>query len=187
MRSMLHRHRRWGLLPLMAAATLALALIGSTGLSQAEPAETELVINEVELNPDGRDGQRGVEEWVELFNPSDRNVDVNNYRLQTQAGYETLEEPIATFVATRDGQTVESAVVPADGYLVLHLDQQQWLDNRNEAVWLLNDGDEPLDKTPELTDIEDDDRTWQRIPDGQDTNTEIDWRFRNSSRGSANN
>jgi len=33
----------------------------------------------------------------------------------------------------------------------------------------------------------DDDQTWQRMPNGQDTDTSIDWRFRGASRGASNN
>ncbi len=176
--------RRWIPLTMLIAGSLLIAVGG--GLTSVGQTDTAIVINEVELNPNGRDGQRGVEEWVELFNPSDRSIDVSDYRFETQAGYETLAEPISAFMATRDGQEVETATVSAQGYLVLHMENQQWLDNRNETLYLLNADGEPLDRMPELTDTDDDNQTWQRIPNGQDTNTEIDWRFRRSSKGATN-
>ena len=180
----LRRARHWSLMVATALAILtATTLFGAISLGQAE---TDVVINEVELNPNGRDGQRGVEEWIELFNPTDKASDVGKYKLETQAGYETLTQPITAFIATRDGEVLETLTVPANGYLVLHLEGEQWLDNRDEALRLLNSDDVVLDRTPELIDTDNDDRTWQRVPNGQDTDTAIDWRFRTASRGEAN-
>ncbi len=129
-----------------------------------EEIADHVVINEVELNPPGNDNALDVEEWLELCNPTDQVVDVDDWTLRT----------------THDG-TVSIALSPGTsiqpgGYLVIGRGSQ-WLDNTDESV-VLEDGEGvEVDRTPLLTDGEDDTNTWQRYPDGRDADTMEDWVF----------
>lgn len=158
-----------------------LSLAGSGGIGN------HLVINEVELNPPGPDGTQGSEEWVELFNPTANDINVSDWSFSTLGGYSTITAmKLSDFVAEREGKPVSDYLVKAGGYLVLYLKDRQWLDNFDDAVLLQAADGREVDRTPLLTDRQDDDHSWQRIPNGQDTDTEIDWRFRQMTRGVEN-
>ena len=45
-----------------------------------------IVINEVELNPYGNDLYSDVYEWVELYNPTDDDIDLSGWTLSTTHG-----------------------------------------------------------------------------------------------------
>ena len=129
-----------------------------------------LVINEVELNPQGADRSR---EWVELYNPSGEAVDLTGYALVTSRGDVHRE--------------VLSGSIQAYGHLV-HQFSGQALDNGDvkdfplqESVTLLDRNGKRVDAAPWLRDLDDDARTWQRSYDGAS-----EWELRTGSRGSSN-
>jgi hypothetical protein len=131
---------------------------------------TSLLINEVELNPSGRDASN---EWVELFNPSSLPIDVAGWSLATSRGQQKVE--------------VLSGTVPGHGYLV-HRFTGQALDNGEvkgfplqESVTLLDAAGKRVDSAPWLKDLSDDQRTWQRSFDGSSR-----WELRNGTEGRTN-
>lgn len=129
-----------------------------------------VLINEVELNPQGKDASR---EWVELFNPSDQAVDLTGWSLGTARGQQHTE--------------ALSGTIPAHGYFVHHFTGQA-LDNGEvkgfplqESVALIDQKGTRVDSAPWLKDLGDDQRTWQRSFDGASH-----WELREGSRGASN-
>ena len=129
-----------------------------------------VLINEVELNPRGKDASR---EWVELFNPSDLAIDLTGWSLGTARGQKHTESL--------------SGTIPAHGYFVHHFTGQA-LDNGEvkgfplqESVALIDRKGDRVDSAPWLKDLGDDDRTWQRSFDGSSH-----WELREGSEGASN-
>jgi hypothetical protein len=130
----------------------------------------EVLINEVELNPPGKDASR---EWVELYNPTDRPVDLSGWSLATSRG-----------MTSRD---YLSGMIPAHGFLV-HTFSGQALDNGadkgfplQDSVVLLDADSRRIDSAPWLQDLADDQRSWQRSYDSSPT-----WEFRDATKGTTN-
>jgi len=115
-------------------------------------AAEHVVINEFELNPPGEDAGN---EWVELYNPMAATISIGGWVLQTTAG-ETVT------VRLPDG-----VMLTAHGYYLV-TNPAQWLDNENESIILLNQNRLEIDRTPSKSDMDNDDRSWQRYPDGSD-------------------
>jgi beta-lactamase superfamily II metal-dependent hydrolase len=128
----------------------------------------QILINEVELNPAGTD--TGTEK-VELYNPSNTGIDVSGWTISSTAGR------TATVVIN------EGTAIPPQGYLIVGRDSsQQWLDNTGEGIHLRNDSGILIDSVGPFSDEDNDESTWQRLPDGQDN-----WVFSTSNTlGSAN-
>ncbi len=129
-----------------------------------------VMINEIELNPQGTDRSR---EWVELFNPTDKDVNLDGWTLVTSHGDSRAERL--------------SGTLAAHGRMV-HQFTGQALDNGEvegfplqESVALLNKNGERVDSAPWLQDLKDDGRTWQRSYDGASS-----WEFRDGSKGKTN-
>lgn len=122
-----------------------------------------IVINEFESNPDGTDADN---EWVELYNDGDFDVDVTGWTLVN---------------GDADVYTIPSGIIMANGYMVQGF-SGSWLDNSNENVSLFDEIDELVDSTDTLNDGYNDERTWQRIPDG----TGGEWQLLIGTQGASN-
>jgi len=131
---------------------------------------TNILINEVEQNPAGTD--EGYE-WLELYNPTSNTVDIGDWTLSTTAG-------ITVTFTIPSGTGIE-----AGGYRV-YTYSSQWLDNEDESVILRDAIGNEVDRTPILSDTYNDGRSWQRYPNGEDTNSTSDWSFRSSTMGVSN-
>jgi len=149
--------------------TLYLEYAEEKGETTSAPT-VKVVINEVELNPPGRDEGN---EWVELYNPNAFYVDLGGWTLTTTHG-------ITVTVTIPEGTRI-----PPNGYYVVSY-KLQWLDNEDESIILKDKNGVEIDRTPRLSDTLNDDNTWQRIPDGRDTDSPEDWKFRASTKGMAN-
>ena len=127
-----------------------------------------IVINEVELNPDGEDAGN---EWIELFNPTQSNTDISGWSLHTCSNLnnEALVFPQGTLIS-------------ASGFRIFTYSKQS-LDNDDEMVILKDSENTELDKTIHMYDHFDDNRTWSRVPNGKDSDDKNDWRFQTSTRG----
>lgn len=119
-------------------------------------AGESVVINEVEMNPAGLDA---AQEWVELYNPTDRPVSIAGWQVRTCHG-DTGAFPLPA-------QTI------SPGGRVVYVFPRQALDNGNpntvpsrESVVLIDDSGQRVDAGPWLSDPHNDDRTWQRAHDG---------------------
>lgn len=124
---------------------------------------TGILINEVEMNPRGRDSGR---EWVELYNPTQSDVNIGNFAIKTQ---------IQQFMITIPAGTV----IGAGQFYVLKVQGERF--SSVEALTLVDTSGRTVDSTPSLLDRRDDARSWQRIPDGSST-----WRFTTATQGEPN-
>jgi hypothetical protein len=67
-------------------------------------------------------------------------------------------------------------IAPNGYYVATHA--AQWLDNQKESIILRDKSGQQKDVTPTLSDTDNDDRSWQRYPDGADN-----WVYVHSTRG----
>ena len=137
---------------------------------EPEPTNGFVVINEVEANPPGADKGN---EWVELYNPSGYAVDIGGWMLST-----THETTVTLTIP--DGTVIDPGQHLTFGY------QDQWLDNEEERVLLIDSSFDEVDATPYQYDTYNDDRSWQRYPDGYDSNSMSDWVYKASTKGQSN-
>ena len=128
---------------------------------------THIVINEVESNPSEDDRRKTTMEWVEIYNPTSNDINLGGWTLSS--------------TRYRGGKTFEiSGTIRAKGYKVF--EHSHWLHNtKGESVILRDDKGTEIDRTPGKNDDENDDRTWQRYPNGKDS-----WKFRSSTKGYSN-
>lgn len=132
--------------------------------TSAAAAAVSVLLNEVELNPKGRDAGG---EWVEIYNPAGSDADISNFRIRTSLNPTTITIPAGT-------------VVPAGQFYVLAVDGEK-LANSNSLTLLDASGQTVLSRTPALLDKGDSSYTWQRFPDGG-----REWKLAEATRGSAN-
>jgi endonuclease YncB( thermonuclease family) len=123
------------------------------------------LVNEIELNPSGNDNEEG--EWIELYNPTDVDINISNFEITPSFQSPTIELP-------------PDAVIEAGETYVIELDRPM-LSNTGESLVLANATGDIHDRTPSLVDRSDDDRTWQRTPDGNN-----EWQFVENTQGNAN-
>src|ERR671914_493542 len=128
-------------------------------------AGDSILVNEVELNPSGNDMEEG--EWIELYNPTDVDINISNFGITPSFQAPTIELP-------------SDAVIEAGETYVIEVDRPM-LSNTGESLVLGNTTGNIHDRTPSLVDRSDDDRTWQRIPDGNN-----EWQFVEDTQGSLN-
>jgi endonuclease YncB( thermonuclease family) len=124
----------------------------------------DIAINEVELNPRGSDAGQ---EWIELYNPTDVDINMSDFQITTSFKSSDIDLP-------------KDAVIKAGETYVVELDEQT-LSNTAEILVLENSTGKVVDRTPSLVDRNDDDRTWQRIPDGNN-----EWKFADDTKGELN-
>ncbi|MGB7532544.1 MAG: lamin tail domain-containing protein [Halobacteriota archaeon] len=117
---------------------VGIALATSNNLS----ASLEIEIYAFDQNPAGNDKGN---EWVTLYNPSNESVDIGNWVLETADGErETIPEGTTLY--------------PLAYYV--YAPPYQWLDNSEEAITLRDSKGEEVDKTPVISDNENDNRYW---------------------------
>ena len=130
------------------------------GMVCAAPAWAEVVINEVDTNPPG-DDVRGTNEWVELYNSGPADVDVSGWQIRSAVSEKTLVLPA-------------DSVMESGGFAT-YKHEPAWFANRGDSVELLDVAGNILDATPNLVDVANDPKTWQRVEDGVDTDSADDW------------
>jgi len=147
---------------LFLASMLNIALAASvTKFSASSPTE-HVVINEFDQNPPGWDYE-GIE-WVELFNPAENDVDISGWKLSTTHGETvTVTIPEGTKIAAEEfwGYTHET----------------QWLDDKDESIILQDADGNEIDRTHTTSDTKNDGSCWARHLNGNDTDSDTDWRF----------
>jgi len=121
-----------------------------------------IVINEFDLNPAGKDAGN---EWVVLYNPSEVEVDISSWTFETTHG------------RTVTVRIPQGTTMPPKGYWT-YTHSRQWLDNEDELIILKDAEAIEVDRTQVTRDTDNDNRYWTRYPDGLDTNSDSDWRFR---------
>jgi len=117
-----------------------IALATSTTLS----ASSDVIIYAFDQNPAGRDEGN---EWITLYNPSNESVDIGNWTLQTADG---------------ERETIPKGTTLYPFAYYIYSPPYQWLDNTDEAITLSDAKGEEVDKTPVVSDNENDNRYWMR-------------------------
>lgn len=150
-------------------SVVMISILVSLPVFEAYSVTQMLKINEVELNPRGADENN---QWIELCNKSPDLLNISGWFVKGTRLGKTFKIP--------DG----FVILPND-YLVIPFNSVMF-SRENEAVVLLTPDSVEINRTPQLSDTADDDRTWQRFPDCVDTGTLADWAFRNSTLGRSN-
>ena len=149
---------------------LILFVILISGIPASVYAQTisdHVVINEVDTNPYADDSQ-SISEWVELYNPTDSNVDLSGWE-------------IASTTVLKKILTIPDGTVISTGEFLTYTYQKLWFTDSNELVELRNADGVVIDKTPMIPDLQNDFSSWQRIYDGYS-----DWEFALASAGASN-
>ena len=149
---------------------LLLSVILIAGISAPAYAQTisdHVVINEVDTNPSGDDSQ-SASEWVELYNPTDDDVDLSGWQ-------------IASTTVLKKTLTIADGTIIASGDFLTFVNEKIWFTDTAESVELRNTSGLVIDKTRELYDLENDLKSWQRTYDGYS-----DWKFVTSTAGDSN-
>jgi len=131
-----------------------------------------VVINEVDINPPGNDAD-SVSEWVELYNPTDSDVNLGGWE-------------IASTTVLKKTMTIPSGTTIGPGQFLTFSYQTAWFTDSNELVELVDETGIVIDKTPMISDLQNDFTSWQRIYDGYDLNSIDGWKFVTSTTGSSN-
>jgi hypothetical protein len=145
----------------------------STSSSSSSPSspsslttgQAAVMINEIELNPPGEYDEG--KEWIELYNPTDDDINISNFEISTSSESATIELP-------------PDAIIEAGETYVIEL-EEQILSNTVDSLVLTNAAGNIQDRTSSLIDRIDDDRTWQRVPDGNN-----EWQFVEGTEGNSN-
>ena len=130
-----------------------------------EPHTESIKINEVMFNPLGDDRGDWYEgEWVELFNPSWVDLDLDGYQIKDQAGWEINLNPNSCD-NNRNIEDEGETLIPAGGFLVAFTRGRAIFNNTGDSVFLFNTLGQLIDQvTYPGSSIED--RTYARYPDG---------------------
>lgn len=142
----------------------AILLLGGTitpAISQTESLAEHVVINEVEINPPGLDTGSPIE-WVELYNPTDDPVDISGWKISSSPSADRT-------------YSIPSGTIILPGEFLIFFYTSAWFTDVAEVVQLLDDQGNLVDETPFLTDISNDNTSWQRKTDGFDSDTDGDW------------
>jgi hypothetical protein len=149
---------------------ILLSLVLIVGISTPAYAQTitdHVVINEVDTNPPGDDFD-SISEWVELYNPTDNDVDLSGWS-------------IASTTILKKTLTIPDGTIISSGDFLTFVNQKVWFTDTSELIELTNRDGLLIDKTREVFDLENDFKSWQRSYDGFS-----DWKFTSSTAGSSN-
>ena len=163
------RDFRWGYILLV---ILMGVCIGGVAEINEETALLHLVINEIEINPFGFDTGN---EWVELYNPTDAAIDLEGWQISY-----TYRSPGTEVIAT------ESILIQPGGYFVFTYSGLRLTNATPGIVKLIDPEGTVIDQTSPFKDEDNDEKTWQRFPDGGDPQWPDLWLFTPSTRGKSN-
>jgi hypothetical protein len=135
--------------------------------SSALPSSGQVVINEVELSPPA-----GATMWVELFNGGNESINLTGWAVKILDGAWVGRMSL-------DGQIEPEKYRVAEG-------DARWISSGNGTVKLIDNSGRVIDATPLLSDIEQDEFTYARMPNGRDTDTRADFAFVMGSKGRSN-
>lgn len=148
---------------------LAVSVLISVPFMHAYSQVTMLKVNELEMNPPGPIAGN---QWIEIYNPTDVLIDLSGFLIKSTQ-------------LQRTHQVSQGIVVEPNGYVIIRFHDRFFNENGDAALLLTRDSVE-IDRTPIFSDMENDDRTWQRFPNAIDTGDISDWAFRNATFGISN-
>ena len=126
-----------------------------------------VVINEVDTNPFGDDSLT-VSEWVELYNPTDSDVDLSGWEIAS------------TTVLKKTFTIPDGTIISPEKHLIFTY-AKVWFTDSSESVELRNPSGDIIDKTPIISDLKNDFFSWQRSFDAH-----LDWEFSLGNAGASN-
>jgi hypothetical protein len=141
------------------SCVLALSAIGAGAV----------MINEVELNPPGN-----ATKWVELYNDGEEDTNLGGWVV-------TISNPPWSGPIT----IPEGTVILAGGYYIAE-GEEQWGQDYNGTVILMDAAGLEVDKTHFMADESDSDFTSGRYPNGLDTDQKSDWKLMKATPGAEN-
>jgi len=147
-------------------------LVGMIVPAYAQTNYDNVVINEVDINPFGDDSVN-VNEWIELYNPTDSDIDLGGWEIASTTGIKKT-------------MTISSGTIIKSGEFLTYQYQTVWFTNVGESVELRDENGIIIDKTPPISDEENYFTSWQRIYDGYDLDSDDDWKFETSTAGLSN-
>lgn len=165
----LPRGFRWGYLLLVVLLGLC---VGGFAEINEETAPLHLVINEIEINPAGFDTGN---EWVELYNPTGEAVDLEGWQISY-----TYRGPETQVIAT------ESTLIKPGEYFVYTYSGLRLTNATPGIVRLIDPEETVIDQTSPFKDEDNDEKTWQRFPDGGDPLWPDLWFFIPATHGRSN-
>ena len=147
----------------------AIVIAGVISPVYAQTLSEHVVINEVDTNPPGNDSKL-ISEWVELYNPTESDVNLSGWEIgSTTVLKKTLTLPDGTIILP--------------GKFLTFTYDKIWFTDSSESVELRDANGTLVDKTPNITDLQNDFSSWQRLYDGYDS---ADWKFTTSNAGASN-
>jgi len=149
---------------------LLLSITLIAGISAPVYAQTitdHIVINEVDTNPPGDDSQY-ISEWVELYNPTDDDVDLSGWQ-------------IASTTVLKKTFTIPDGTIISSGDFLTFVNEKIWFTDTAESIELKNTSGLVIDKTREIYDLENNLKSWQRTYDGSP-----EWKFTFATAGGSN-
>jgi len=154
--------------------SIAFSIFLLVGIIVPASAQTtdNVVINEVDINPPGDDSV-SISEWVELYNPTDSDIDLGGWE-------------IASTTVLKKTMTISSGTIIESGQFLTYSYQSVWFTDSGESVELRDENGIVIDKTPMISDKQNDFTSWQRIYDGYDLDSFEDWKFVTSTTGLSN-
>jgi micrococcal nuclease len=118
-----------------------------TGITLATSSATsDVIIYAFDQNPAGSDEGN---EWVTFHNPSTESVDIGNWTFESTHGTTAID-----WIA--EGTTLYP------GAYCTYTPHYRWIDNNNESLILRDAVGEVVDRTPVVSDNENDNRYWMR-------------------------
>ena len=136
------------------------------------PFATGVVINEFESNPPGDDLGN---EWVELYNSSNRTADISGYSIIAGSNEKTKRMILEKIILSPH----ERLLIILDRHVKLLNDKNDTLNG--ECVILKNRENIEIDRSIVGKDKENSSYTWQRVADGA-----LDWTFAKGTPGTGN-
>lgn len=135
------------------------------------PAPRTVVLNEVELNPNGLDRDA---EWVEILNIGAEAVDLAGWTV-------SYNYPTDGTAVLAEG----SSLLRPGQRMVFRYEGLRLRNDANTVIRLRDAAGTLVDETSALRDVYDDAKTWQRIPDGGDPLLPI-WLLREGTKNAPN-
>ncbi|MDC0208982.1 lamin tail domain-containing protein [Nitrosopumilus sp.] len=151
--------------PLLVIFAVLIAVISVP--AYGELITDHVVINEVDTNPFG-DDSLAISEWVELYNPTDSDVDLSGWE-------------IASTTVLKKTFTIPDGTIISPEQLLPFTYAKVWFTDSSELIELRNSSGDVIDKTPLISDLENDFLSWQRSYDGH-----TDWEFSLGNAGGSN-
>jgi micrococcal nuclease len=129
---------------------LAAIFLTAVGIASIDLPPSGVIIYAFDQNPAGLD--EGYE-WVAIHNPTNKNVDIGNGTLETTNG-----STVSLWIA-------EGTTLYPGAYITIS-PSYRWIDNNNESIILRDAVGEVVDRTPVVSDNENDNRYWMRNNSG---------------------